>query len=91
MSFATVFAPVTAAVNTFKLQRSRAKALKAIRNIRASVRAAGAQPEPMSSFAIGKGLVWGSSKFQAVSLDVRNRWAEDTKKSKWVATCTHAR
>ena len=84
-------ASIVAAVKTFNLQRSRAKALKAIRGVRASVRAVGIRPEPKSSFAIGKGLVWGSSKFQAVDLSIRDRLAEDTNDCKWSAVCTHAR
>lgn len=82
-SIASVFA-------TIKLQRSRAKALKAIRGVRASVRSHGARPEPKSSFANGKGLVWGSSKFQAVSLEIRDRLEQDTDNVKWSAVCTHA-
>ncbi len=83
-------ASIASTFASFKLQRSRAKALKAIRGVRASVRAAGVRPEPKSSFANGKGLVWGSSKFQAVDLSVRDRLAEDTNDCKWSAVCTHA-
>lgn len=90
MTFATIVASIVATVNTFKLQRSRAKALKMIKSTRANVRAAGARPEPKSSFAVGKGLVWGSSKFQAVDLAIRDRRAEDTDERKWAGTCTHA-
>ena len=83
-------ASIASTFASFKLQRSRAAALKLIKSTRAGVRAAGARPEPGSSFAVGKNLVWGSSKFQAVDLSVRDRRAEDTNERKWGGTCTHA-
>ncbi len=83
-------ASIIAAVNTFNLQRSRARALKLIKSTRAGVRAAGARPEPGTSYAVGKGLVWGSSKYQAVDLAIRDRRAKDTDNCKWGGTCTHA-
>ena len=82
-SIASVFAAI-------KLQRSRAKALKAIRGVRASVRSHGARPEPKTSFAVGGNLVWGSSKYQAVDISIRDCRAEDTNDRKWGGTCTHA-
>lgn len=83
-------ASIAFSIASFKLQRSRATALKAIRRVRASVRTCGARPEPMTSFAIGKGLVWGTSKYQAVSLEIRDRLEQDTDDVKWSAVCTHA-
>lgn len=91
MTFATSFiASIVATVITFNLQRSRARALKVIKSTRASVRAGGARPEPKSSFAVGKGLVWGSSKYQAVDISIRDLRAQDTDNCKWSGTCTHA-
>ena len=87
---ASIAAAISTTVNAIKVQRSRAEALKAIRGVRASVRSHGARPEPKSSFANGKGLVWGSSKFQAVSLEIRDRLEQDTDNVKWSAVCTHA-
>ena len=85
-----IVSSIVAAINSFKLQRSRARALKQIRSVRASVRACGARPEPKSAFAVGKGLVWGANKFQAVSLEIRDSRTQDTDNCKWAATCTHA-
>lgn len=85
-----LFSSIATAFNAAKLQRSRAAALRLIKSTRANVRAAGARPEPMTAFAVGKGLVWGSSKFQAVSLDIRDARANDTDERKWAGTCTHA-
>lgn len=83
-------ASIASAIASFKVQRSRAIALKNIRNVRASVRACGARPEPGTAFSVGKGLVWGSSKHQAVDISIRDRRAQDTDECKWGGTCTHA-
>ena len=83
-------ASIAAAFTSFKLQRSRARALKLIKSTRASVRASGARPEPGTSFAVGKNLVWGSSKYQAIDLAIRDSRTQDTDERKWAGTCTHA-
>lgn len=85
-----LFASIVVAFNAVMLQRSRAKALKIIKSTRANVRTCGARPEPGTAFAVGKGLVWGSSKYQAVDLSIRDCRAEDTDERKWAGTCTHA-
>ena len=83
-------ASIASTFASFKLQRSRAAALKHLRRIRSQVRGHGAQPAPGTAFATAKGLVWGTSKFQAVDLAIRDRRTSDTDKSKWTAACTHA-
>ncbi len=90
MTFTTIIASIASTFAAIKLQRSRAKALKIIKSTRANVRTCGARPEPGTAFAVGKGLVWGSSKYQAVDLSIRDRRAEDTDERKWAGTCTHA-
>ena len=87
---ASIAAAISTTVNAIKVQRSRAEALKAIRGVRASVRSHGARPEPKTSFAVGGNLVWGSSKYQAVDISIRDCRAEDTNDRKWGGTCTHA-
>lgn len=90
MTFATIVASIVAGFNAVKLQRSRAAALRRIRDIRKHVRASGARPAAGTTFATAKGLVWGTSKFQAVDLELRGNWTERPDNGKWVAVCTHA-